>query len=117
MKERSLRKKSKRGAERRIETPFSLTYPTSDNWRPNFPRNTVEIRVHVYYNCIPEGTVPNGMIRVCVSGADDTGMERDERLDISEYESRLKEIGDWLAYKLPNPLTMAWLRTQGFKMW
>ncbi len=103
--------------QRRIETPIYFSYPTSDDWHPNFPRDTVEFRVHLYYNCYPEGTKPDGMIRISVSGADDTGMERDERLPMSEYDKRLAEIRSWLEHKLPNPITKDWLRSQGFQMW
>lgn len=110
--------KRKRGREaRRIEHPIEFFYPTSDDWSTNFPRDTVEFRVHVYYNCYPEGTKPDGMIRVCVRGADDTGMERDERLNMSEYEERLKEIRRWCENDIPNPVTMDWLRSQGFIFW
>ncbi len=110
-------KKNKTASQRRIETPIRFFYPTSDNWCPNFIRNTVEVSVHVYYNPLLTGTIPHGLIRICVTGADDTGMERDERLPIEQYETRLKEIATWCEYRLPNPLTMEWLRGQGFQRW
>jgi hypothetical protein len=102
---------------RRIETPISFYYPTSDDWCPNFPRDTVEFRVHVFYNCYMSTKPHDGMIRICVGGQDDFGMERDERLNMSEYETRLEEIRYWLEHKLPNPVTQNWLRTQGFRIW
>lgn len=103
--------------QRKIENPICITYPTSDDWHPTFSNGTVEIRVYAYYDCYPEGTKPDGMIRICVRGADDTGMERDERLNMSKYEQRLIEIKYWLEHKLPNPITMDWLRSQGFNFW
>lgn len=100
----------------RIENPIRFFYPTSDGWHPNFPRNTVEISVYVYYN--PDNiakSIPNGMIRIVVRGADDTAMDKDIRLHISEYEAKLKELRFWLENSLPNPLTKAWLKTHGFQ--
>jgi hypothetical protein len=107
----------KKKIRRRIESPISFLYPTSDDWSPNFPRDTIRIRVHLYYDCYPVGTVPDGMIRISASGADDTGMEKDERLPMSEYDKRLEEIRYWCDNSLPNPITKEWLLNQGFKYW
>lgn len=93
-----------------IKNPIRFFYPTSDDWAPNFPRNCVEITVHVYYTSIDPA---KGMIRIVVRGADDTLMEKDYFLPESEYDSKLEEIKSWL-HKLPNPLTQKWLETQGF---
>lgn len=97
----------------RIETPIRFFYPTADNWHPNFPRDTVEFRVHVYYN----DNKSSGMIRICVSGADDTGMEKDIRLPPSDYPSKLEEIRHWCQYEIPNPVTKEWLLTKGGFHW
>lgn len=100
----------------RIECPIRFLYPTSDDWHPNFPRNTVEVRVYLYYNILwVHKRETNGMIRICIGGADDSTMERDEYLNESDYEGRLAEIRKWCEHMLPNPLTQAWLRTQGFQ--
>lgn len=66
---------------RGVETPIVMSYPTSDYLCPNLPRDTVEFRVHVWYNV---KSSDNGMIRISVSGADDTGMERDEHLPVGQ---------------------------------
>lgn len=96
--------------KRRIEHPISFFYPTSDDWSPNFPRNCVEITVHVYYTSIDP---KKGMIRIVVRGADDTSMEKDIFLPESEYDSKVEELKGWF-HKLPNPLTQKWLEIQGF---
>lgn len=89
-------------AQRRyIQAHFRRRYPTADDWHPNFPRNTVEIVAYSYHNTILGA---EGMIRLVVRGADDTLMERDERLSPER----------WLDHKLPNPLTQNWLKAQGF---
>lgn len=99
-------------AQRRyIQAHFRRRYPTADDWHPNFPRNTVEIVAYSYHNTILGA---DGMIRVVVRGADDTLMERDERLSPERYAARLEEIRLWLDHKLPNPLTQNWLKSQGF---
>lgn len=94
--------------------PIVFFYPTSDDWHPNFPRDTVEIKVYAYHTSIDPA---KGMIRICVSGADDTGMNRDEVLPVSDYEARLKELKRWLDNDLPNPLTKKWLLSNGFQYW
>ncbi len=93
-----------------IELISRKMWPTSDDWSPNFPKNCVEFRVYLYQK-------PRNLIRVCVSGADDTGMERDEHFPMGGYEARLKEIEYWLEHKIPNPVTQEWLLQQGFKFW
>ncbi len=100
--------------QRRIENPISFFYPTSDDWSPNFARNTVQFRVYLYYNCIDD---QKGMIRIVVSGADDTGMEKDESLPVADYDKRLAEIRSWLENMIPNPVSKNWLLQQGFKRW
>lgn len=101
----------------RIECPIRFLYPTSDDWRPNFPRNTVEVRVYLYYNIQwVSRRDTNGMIRISIGGDNiNATMEKDEYLNESDYEARLEEIRKWCEYMLPNPLTQAWLRTQGFQ--
>jgi hypothetical protein len=95
---------------RRIITPHrDFFYPTSDDWYPNYPRDTVRVRVH-------DQTTPGAetvFIRISVWGADDVGMERDHYVPVSEKEGKLREVVK-LADNLPNPLTKSWLRDQGF---
>jgi hypothetical protein len=70
--------------------------PTTDDWYPNFERNTVECSLL---------KLRDGMFRVCIWGADDTGMERD-------FESQMDAKAMFKA--LPNPVTRDWLKAQGF---
>jgi hypothetical protein len=111
-----------------IEHPISFYYPTSDDWSPSFGQLpsyrcpdkigflcNVHISVYLYYNPDKVGTMPDGLIRIVVSGADDTMMGKETRCPISEYEAKLKEIRHWCDHLLPNPLTMDWLKTQGFR--
>lgn len=107
---RDMKKKNK-FSPRGIENPIRFFYPTSDDWYPNFPRNTVEVAVHVYYNVLDYN---KGMIRVVVRGADDTLMVKDTNLPVAEYENKLAEIRKWIQ-RLPNPLTKAWLLSDGFQ--
>lgn len=79
--------------------------PTTDDWHPNGPRNTVECCV---YRDDARTTVPRRgpVFRVTVWGADDTGME-------AGFSS---EKDAYLMYdSLPNPITMEWLRQKGFQ--
>lgn len=99
-----------------IETVVEMTYPTCDDWSPNHARNTVAIRVHLFRNPDKVGRLPDGLIRTTVSGADDTGMERDIRCPISEYEAKVAEIHAWIR-TIPNPVSKAWLLGQGFRWW
>lgn len=95
---------------RKIDCPIKFFYPTSDDWHPNFPGNTVRISVYVYYT----STDPkHGMIRISVNGADDTLMEKDMHLPEAEYESELDKIREWIKI-IPNPVSMKWLESQGF---
>lgn len=82
--------------------------PTTDDWYPNYVRNTVRVRV----TRLPRH---NQTIRVSVWGADDDGMERDETLpeDRKLCEKRVKEITAF-AKSMPNPLTKSWLKANGF---
>lgn len=89
----------------RIETTIRFLHPTSDSWSPSFGQEhrydnppvtsflcNVEFRVHLYYNPDKVGIITDGLIRICVSGADDTGMEKDIRVSVSEYPAKLEEI-------------------------
>lgn len=105
---------AKKGKDRpKFEHPIEMFYPTSDDWSPNFPRNTVEIRVIVYHTYLDP---KKGMIRIVVRGADDTGMERDMHCPASEYDARVAEIRAWIR-TIPNPVTKQWLLGQGFQYW
>ena len=96
----------------RIDNPIRFFYPTSDDWSPNFPRNTVEIKVYVYHTYID----PNkGLIRIVVRGADDTLMIKDEALSANQYDARVNELKIYLENKLPNPLTKQWLLNNGWQ--
>lgn len=95
----------------KIDCPIRFFHPTSDNWHPNFPENTIEIEVYLYYTSIDKN---KGMIRISVRGADDTSMERDEILPEAMYQQRLTEIQQWCK-DLPKPFTMAWLKENGFE--
>lgn len=73
-------------------------WPTTDDWYPCFPRNTVLVRVT---------SLRDGMVRCSVWGADDFGLER----DLPEQDLA-KQVN--FALNLPNPVTIEWLRGQGF---
>lgn len=107
-----------RPGQHRIETPIQFFYPVEEDWYPNFPRNTVRISVYLYFNVkwVQKKRNTNGMIRIVVSGADDTAMAKDEYLNVSQYSNRLPEIQYWCDHSLPNPLTKKWLRENGFKL-
>ena len=106
-----------RPGQHRIETPIQFFYPVKEDWYPNFPRSTVRISVYLYFNVKwVQKRDTNGMIRIAVSGADDTAMAKDEYLNVSQYSIRLPEIQYWCDFSLPNPLTKSWLLSQGFKL-
>lgn len=87
--------------------------PTQDNWYPNFLRDTV--RVRVYETLSVRHLVCKYWARICVWGADDTGMEKDFELSFDE-ETRKAQIKEILkeANNLPNPLNKDWLSGHGF---
>ncbi len=96
--------------KRKIDIAIQFYYPTSDDWYPNFPRNTVLVTVYKYYTSLDKN---KGMIRVVVAGADDTLMVKDYTLSEAEYENKMVEIKKWIQ-KLPNPLTKNFLLQDGF---
>lgn len=98
-----------------VRTVVSFTYPTSDDWFPNLPRNTVQVSMFLYENPDRVGHWKHNHIKINVSGADDTCMARYEDVAEQNKEARVKELVFWLENKLPNPLTMEWLRKNGFQ--
>lgn len=104
-------KKKTRGINHKprvITDHLNFYWPTIDNWAPNFPRNTVYIRLH------DQTTDPNVFIKMSVMGADDTCMAKEFYLTTKEKEATLEECKKFLR-NLPNPLTQKWLQEQGFK--
>jgi len=96
------------GKPKCVITPHrDFFYPTIDDWYPNFPRDTVQIRVH------DQTTGDNVFIRISVWGYDDCGMEKDFYVSLAEKDATLKQVIK-LADNLPNPITKAWLKSQGF---
>lgn len=79
---------------------------TSDDWHPNFLRNTVRITAYAY---------ATGMLRVHIAGADDTRMERDTEGTMESLPERAQALVYWLEHRLRNPITQEWLISQGFK--
>jgi len=86
-------------------------YPTSDDWSPNFPRDCVEFRTHLYFNEAGELS----MVRICVSGEDDTGMEKDMPC-LDNSTDMLRSALNWFS-TVPNPVSKEWLISQGFHYW
>ena len=80
-------------------------WPTSDDWHPNFPRDTVRITVYAY---------ATGVLRAVVADADDTSMECDTPGVPEGLHARAAAYVRWLERALPNPLTRDWLMSQGF---
>jgi len=93
--------------KRIITTIRELHWPTSDNWYPNFARNTVLVRL----SQTQTGEVI--FLRLSVWGADDFGMELDRHTDVKGCRVALKELEGILA-AFPNPLTQVWLHDRGF---
>ena len=98
---------TKNKQQRVITTHRDLYWPTSDEWYPNYQRNTVRVRIH------DQTTGDNVFVRVSVWGADDCGMERDVYVVLHDKQRVIKELCA-LVDSLPNPLTKTWLRSQGF---
>jgi hypothetical protein len=86
----------------KLECHLDIYWPTNDDWCPNYERDTVRVRVT---------TLLDGSLRVSVWGADDLGMERD--IQNPSHETVQQQI-KWVKTQLPNPLSQAWLRAQGF---
>ena len=110
-----MKKRDKR--QPRIETIKQLFYPASDGWHRQYPRNTVSVRLFAYYNPDKVGTIRDGLIRMSVGGNDNASMMKELQFKSSgspEFESKLKELSNWLESSLPNPLTKEWLKEQGF---
>ena len=93
---------------KKITTLATFFWPTSDQWHPNFPRDTVLVRLS------EQKTGEESFIRLSVWGADDDGMERDwfahNRTEIKQSLLEAKR----LTADLPNPLTKRWLTEHGF---
>lgn len=76
-KKRSAKKARKWGGK--TYKIFEEMRPTPEDWYPNYPENMV--RISAYWN------VEKSWGRICVRGADDTGMERD--FDDREFLERV----------------------------
>jgi hypothetical protein len=109
-------------ANRHPGSKLSKLVLTTDEWSPNYtwslapvsrdrPQSEQYVIASVMnlYRLGRKTTDPCivDMCRVCVWGADDTGMEMD--LSISEWDTALA-----IYRTLPEPITMQWLRNQGF---
>jgi hypothetical protein len=104
-------------SKRRVLNPIHFMWPTSDDWHPNFQRNTVSFNVFVYHGWdnTNDPHHKRGMIKINISGADDTCMAMYLReLPESEYDATVERINLWIR-TIPNPVTQDWLRTQGFQ--
>lgn len=51
----------------------------------------------------------SSMIRICIWGGDDFGMEKDYTLSGITFEE-----ARWEAYAIPEPITVEWLEQNGF---
>lgn len=82
-------------------------WPTSDDWYPNFERNTVRVRI--------SSTVTGGQAwaRLSVWGADDDGRETDRHCRTADLPAVVRELNK-LADSFPNPITKRWLERNGF---
>jgi len=85
--------------------------PTTDDWHPNFPRDTVLVRLIEYMAPRKDG---QHMLRATVRGMDDTIMEKDVRVPANELAATRAFLIHLVDHELPNPLTRAWLATRGF---
>lgn len=106
-KNKSLRKLKKNKPPPVIIERYETYYPTSDDWAPNFPRNTVRIAVMLWSSLT--------LVRVCIWGADDVGMEKDIVVLPSSANSIFEQQILFVNNNLPNPLTKEWLLDNGFK--
>lgn len=96
-------------------TVYSAYVKTSDCWYPNFPDNKVFVRAFYYNPKVNICKLPNHqfMTRICIWGADDFGMEKDEIHDLDN----LKEVKAKLfleAQSLPTPISIKYLESVGF---
>lgn len=84
----------------RITKHLDFYWPTTDDWYPCWPRQTVRVQVSEI----------DAMVRVSFWGADDFGLERDVPNPTPEM---VEQQINW-AKLLPNPVTQQWLRDHGF---
>lgn len=92
-----------------IITHEQFYWPTCDEWYPCFDRNTVLIR-------LSEQTIDNNIfIRLSVWGADDFGMEKDFYSTLKEKNKKIKQLKNFIK-TFPNPLSVEWLKQEGFMM-
>lgn len=99
-----------------VETPVSFSYPAAVDWEPHpgrCIRETVEIRLTAYYN--PDHIGTDGLLRLSVMGHRvNAVLVKLFRLPRGSYPAKVQELTHWLERDLPNPLSVAWLQTQGF---
>lgn len=93
--------KPRRFAEHRR---FTLRVPTPDNWSPTEADGCVRVSV------IDMG-VDTPMVRTCVWGGDDIGLERDEAFgSVYEknraYDQRVKEVRNWGIVRMQDLIDM-----------
>lgn len=85
--------------------------PTLDDWHPNFPRNTVRVRLTERPH--PAGHGPT--FRISVWGADDEGMEKEIRCAAASAVAGTRDgLRKLVEHGLPNPLNRDWLEAHGF---
>lgn len=92
-----------------IKNKIERYYPVSDQWYPNFPNNTVRMRVTFYEYDDPS----KDMVRISFWGNDDFGMEKDELISRVYFGKKLKQINNWMN-EILLPLNQKWLTEQGF---
>lgn len=97
-----------------IDLVREFYYPTTDNWAPNFPRDTVRVALYMYPPSLDRDRKKVVHFKLVVSGADDTMVARYSQVPVSEASAERKALTKWLDLRLPNPLTLAWLLSQGF---
>lgn len=65
-----------------------------------------------------EPRLPHGLIKIIISGADDTYLEQEWLVsDETERNNKIAELKRFLENDLPNPLTKDWLRKQGYTVY
>jgi len=83
----------------------------TDDWYPNYPDNKVKLSIFLSY----KPRIDHYLVRMCVWGADDTGMELD--FTSRDYDTLKYHYDIWKKHvfdKVPDGVNMQWFFEHGF---
>lgn len=106
-------KKKKEPVEGLCQFRVDRMITVTDDWCPNYPENKVKLSIFLSYMNQPDFHVQ--FVRICVWGADDTGMQLDYTgLNYYDLKWRYDMWKEYVFDKVPDGVDMQWFYEHGF---